>query len=494
MKRIIIILVAVLLGGASHGQLSQRQRLVEHVYTLASDSLQGREAGSEGGRLAAEYITHQWLQMGLKPFDGDDYRMSFKSPEAIKSKTLYNNLVAVIEGSDPVLKDEYIVVGAHYDHLGVQGGQVYNGADDNASGTACVIEIAHQLLSYRDVLRRSILICAFDAEELGLYGSRALVNELRKREMLDQVKLMLSVDMVGWYKAGGKLVLEGTSTLDHPSEWILPEQVHQDISLNCKSYENSILTATDTEPFAKEGIATLAVTTGLKSPYHKPTDDADLIDYDGLDRVTNYLAALVVAASVRDGALASGKVAPKHRPAHGLEVGVALGYNRSHLDFPEATFTGKESWGFNGGLMMQYNFNNCFALRASALYSYSHCLLPAGGDAYGKGFGLEQHLLLVPVTVQIGFRDAGMGIYCGVGGYYGRVFDGRFYGDVPSTEPAYDIHKNQVGIVLNLGLRLGGHWQLDGSWYHQLTDLFSTTGGLPKAHWGIHTLTLGYYF
>lgn len=486
MKRIVIIFAAVLMGGVSYGQESQRQRLEKHVYTLAADSLMGREAGSDNGRRAEAYIVAQLQQMGLKT-------LPFMVKYEIPFMGRYNNLVAVIEGNDPVLKDEYIVVGAHYDHLGVKGGKIYNGADDNASGTACVIEMARQLQARQSELKRSVIICAFDAEEKGLLGSKNLVGILKYKEMLDHVKLMMSVDMVGWYKANDKLELEGAGTLDQPWKWIKPEQLGSSLKVDLISFETSIFTATDTEPFAKEGIPTLAVTTGTKSPYHKPEDDANLIDYEGLDLVTDYLASITVAASQREGELASGKISPKHRPVRGFEVGMALGFNRSNLTFPEATFDGKTAVGFNGGLMMQYIFSRYTSLRVSAMYDYSHCPLPASTDAYGKGYGLEQHLLLVPVTFQLGNRESLLGVYFGLGGYYGRVLDGCFYSDRPNTEPAYDVDKNQLGFACNLGLRLG-HWQLDGTWYYQLTDLFHTTGGLPSARLNVYAVTLGYYF
>lgn len=486
MKHFTLILFVVLLCGVAHGQGSQRQRLEMHVYTLASDSLQGREAGTENGRRAADYIRSQWRQMGLKSFVGnDDYSKPFSRG--------FCNLVAVIEGDDPVLKNEYIVVGAHYDHLGVRGGQIYNGADDNASGSACVIEMARQLLAQQGELKRSVIICAFDAEEKGLLGSKEMVEVLRNLQMLDRVKLMLSVDMVGWYGANDKLALEGAGTLEQPWKWLKPECFGMKLKVDFVSFETSIFTATDTEPFAEEGIPTLAVSTGLKSPYHKPQDDADLIDYEGLDRITDYLTALTVAASQKEGVLASGNLSPKHRHRR-FEFALALGYNTCHLRFPDATFEGKSNVGFQGGLMMQYNFNKVLALRINALYDYSHCPLPAAGDAFGKGFGLEQHSLLVPVTLLLGVNDAGFGAHIGLGGFYGRVFDGRFYGDVPATNPVYDVNDNQAGLVFNVGFRFGGRWQLDCNWYHQLTELFDTSGGLPRAKRSIYAATLGYIF
>ena len=138
---------------------TQQQRLEKHVYYLASDSLQGRQAGSDDSRKAAAYIENEYRQMGLKPF-GSSYRHYFVrrvaaregsaipiNPDSVDyyeqhNRPVYCNLVGVIEGSDPALKNEFVVIGGHYDHLGVKNGEVYNGADDNASGTAAVTEVA----------------------------------------------------------------------------------------------------------------------------------------------------------------------------------------------------------------------------------------------------------------------------------------------------------------------------------------------------------------
>ena len=125
---------------------SRRDRLEKHVYFFASDSLKGRAAGTEDAAKAAAYIVHEYESMGLKPFY-DDWYMPFT-----KGGKDYKNVVAVLEGNDPALKDQYIVVGAHFDHVGVRNGQIYNGADDNASGSAAVIEIARALCANRNKL------------------------------------------------------------------------------------------------------------------------------------------------------------------------------------------------------------------------------------------------------------------------------------------------------------------------------------------------------
>lgn len=489
-KNIIVIVAAILLCGVAYGQESQRLRLEKHLYTLASDSLRGREAGTADGKKAAEYILGQWREMGLTP-DLRPFHTPVRPQYETYEEDKFTNLVGIIEGSDPVLKDEYIVVGAHYDHIGMRGDQVCNGADDNASGSSCLIEIARQLLARKGELKRSVIICAFDAEEMGLFGSKALVKEMKGKQMLDRVKLMLSVDMVGWYKANGELVLEGTGTLKKAKSWLAPDVLGSDLKVRFKSFENSIFTATDTEPFAEEGIPTLAVTTGLKSPYHKPEDDAELIDYEGLDRITDYLTALTVSASRHEGKIASGHLAAKHHTPF-FQAGLTVGLNNCHLEYPKATFIGKRQFGFQGGLMMQFNFTKYFALHTNILYDYSHCPLPDATDAFGAGYHMEQQSLLVPVTLQLTAGDGGTGVYVGFGLYYGHVFNGGFYGNVPATP--YDSDPNLMGSVFNFGVRLGGHWQIDGSWYYQFGDFFNTAGGLPEARKWTYAVSLGYFF
>jgi len=490
MKKSALFITAVLFCSVAFGQHAQRQMLEQHLYTLASDSLRGREAGTDDGRRAADYILRQWRQMGLTPMFANDYSMPFAHVTGN-----FNNLVAIIEGSDPELKDEYIVLGAHYDHVGVKDGKVYNGADDNASGSSCLLEVARQLQAHKSQLRRSVIICAFDAEEKGLFGSAEFVSQLQKRGLIGNVKLMLSVDMVGWYKANGELVLEGTGTLKNSKDILEPEKLGVDIKVRYKAFENSLFTATDTEPFATEGIPTLAVTTGLKSPYHKPEDDADLIDYEGLDIVTDYVVALTLEASRRDGRIASGRVAPKHSSKK-FEVGMTGGFNSCYLLFPDATFTGKSLFGLQGGLTMQYNFSKSVTLRTAAIYNYSHSPLPAPADAYGSGFAIEQQTLLVPVILQLGIRDMGMGVYVGFGLYYGHEIEGGFYGDVPTYIAPYNLSHDphQAGLVFNFGMRLGGHWQFEGTWYNQLNNMFDPASGMPNAKNRLYAVSMGYYF
>ena len=490
MKKAVIAIAVMIVCGVAFGQETQRQRLEKHLYTLASDSLRGREGGTEDARRAASYIERQWRQMGLKPLFGNSYDSPFTNVYGS-----FSNLLAVIEGSDPTLKNEYIVLGAHFDHVGVRDDKIYNGADDNASGSSCLLELARLLQARKGELKRSVIICAFDGEEKGLLGSKAMVDLLKSKKMLDNVKLMMSIDMVGWYKANGELVLEGTGTLKKRNDLLKPESLGSDIKVKFKSFEKSIFTATDTEPFAVEGVPTLAVTTGLKSPYHKPEDDADLIDYEGLDRVTDYLLAVTLAVSRQDGTLATGRLARKHSLRH-FEVGGVLSYNSGNLSYPDATFVGKTYGGFQGGLTMQYNFNGRFGLRASALYDYSHFMMPVANDAFGKGFGIKQHSLMVPVVLQLSTNQLGISFFIGLGGYYEWSFNGRYYGDVPASLVPYEYGCDpySIGWLFNFGMRLAGQWQIEGTWYNQLNPLFDPAAAMPKAYKRNYAISLSYWF
>ncbi len=478
MKKALLLLVlsSYFLLPCASAQETQRARLEKHVYTLAADSLNGRKAGSPDAARARAYIARQWRDMGLEAAFGNSYEMPF----VVYGEKDYCNLVAFIEGNDPVLKDEYIVIGGHYDHLGVKNGEVYNGADDNASGTACVTEVARQLLAHRKELKRSVVICAFDAEEMGLHGSQALVTWMRDKGLLDKVKLMMSIDMVGWLKAGKALTMEGSGTLADPN--LLLDGAN--IPIRKKKFENSIFTATDTGPFASQGIATLAVTTGLKSPYHKPGDDPELIDYEGLDRVTDYLAAFVLRASQQPGDLASGKVAAKHRQSQKkFEVGLRAGTNAGHITLPDAAVTPKSLIGWTGGVMMQYNFNNNWALHTGAFYSYTRYRMPDADDAFGQGYSMTSEGVTVPLTVQVGVYAPGVSMFLRAGGYFNYLINA--FG-APSSYPG--------GFTWGCGYRFGSvTFEVDS--YYQFGDLFDTSDvNLPHAHGSNVTVTLGYFF
>jgi len=481
MKKLIIMMALILTCISMKAQTQDfsplQEHLKQHIYFLASDSLRGRNAGSADGYKAALYVQEQYQSIGLQPvfkqmmvpFEGcnTDYANSVggelgeRMDAAMASTTKgdhYNNLVAIIPGSDPQLRYEFIVIGAHYDHLGVKGTQVYNGADDNASGTAAVIEIARQLLEHRSELKRSVIICGFDAEEKGLCGSNALaalfdngkvwlqltknvfgIADPEAQYSNDNIKLMMSIDMVGWYKQSGHLILQGTGTLDQGRKIASDLAKQHNINVFCKGFENSVFTATDTEPFARLGIPTLAVTTGLKSPYHKPEDDADLIDYEGLEQVVNYLTSLTLLVAQDSTVQPSGRLAPKHSGHRDFfEMGLTLGFgNRTNI-FPDAHLYTDSRFGWHAGVNATINLSRRFFLLGQALYDVSNSYMPSfnsnGTVSLDKVNKDHETGFLFPAGIYCNLINFGaFNIFLGGGAYY----------------------KNAWGAHWGLGMRVG---------------------------------------
>ncbi len=460
---------------------TMKERLTSHVYYLASDSLRGRQAGSPDALKAADYIQNEYVKIGLKPFFSDGFRQHFGE---------YTNIVALIEGKDPVLKNEYIVLGAHYDHLGVRNGKVYNGADDNASGSAALIEIARELYNNRNTLKRSVIIAAFDAEELGLFGSEALADTLEPQ--IGRIKLMMSIDMVGWYKASGKLKMEGVATIRDGRKLICDEASKQSIVVDPKDFEKSALTATDTEGFARKGVPTLAVTTGLKSPYHKPGDDAELIDYDGLEKVSEYLVSLSETAASEPDFAASGKIARKHLDKIPVfEAGLTFSMNSSHLTFRKSALVTNAGTGFSAGPQFQLNYKS-FGLNVKALYDLNISQFPDDENLWGSSIRYRQQALTVPLMLVGNLASSySFRVYAGFGGYYSYVFHNNAEGRTLSSVPV-GIEQNQYGISYCFGMQAGPILlNLEGR--IQKNNFFSGSA-LPAARLNNIALTLGFNF
>lgn len=504
MKAIFFTLLLVLLGSATVAQ-TQQQRLEKHIYYMAADSLRGRQAGSKDARKVADYIEHEFNQIGLQPLYGS-HRLYFRtmlmngveviSEKAIDSlrysTTIYRDVVGVIPGCDPVLKNEYIVVGGHYDHLGVKNGKVYNGADDNASGTACVIEMARQLINQHP--SRTIIFCAFDAEEIGLFGSKALATKMEQMRDINKVKMMMSIDMVGWLKQGKDLRFEGTGTLKDCEKMLQQVADQVGISIRGKRFESSPITATDTEPFAKNGVPTLAVTTGLKSPYHKPEDDANLIDYPGLDKIVNYMTSVVMRmASPQETMASSGHLAAKHLDRFKtFEAGVVLGYDMSNLVIPQSIFTLESAMGLAAGISTHINFANHLGLELDAQYHYARAVYPDIANPYTNQPDIySEHVVLVPAQIRVLLGSPTMSFNIGVGGYYGYRFSGqmdRESGIIPSSPHQYGINWSLEYRVANISM--------DFTWYYQLNNAVNPQSGsiIPPAQHNRFCFTLGYYF
>ena len=219
------------------------------------------------------------------------------------AKETASNIIGFIEGNDLVLKNEYIIVGAHFDHLGLGGRRsgsldpdtliIHNGADDNASGTAGVLELSHKLMSNRHLLKRSVLVVCFDAEEKGLLGSKYYAeNPVRN---ISNTAMMVNMDMIGRLN-DNPVILGGVGSSGIFENIIADARKNHtlDIETNMGGVE---FRRSDHASFYQENIPVLFFFTGAHQDYHKPTDDWDKIDYQGEKEVLNFIYDLIIDVS-----------------------------------------------------------------------------------------------------------------------------------------------------------------------------------------------------
>ncbi len=229
--------------------------------------------------------------------------------DLIHKKSTTYNVVSKLEGTDPVLKNEYIVIGAHYDHLGMGGPEsgsrmpdtiaIHNGADDNASGVAGVIELAGAFASSPVKPKRTLIFVAFSGEEMGMLGSKEFVKN--PPYSLKSVKAMFNFDMIGRMKTDNpKLSIGGTGTSTETDSLIklLDKDLSFGISKSPEGYGPS-----DHASFYKNDIPVFFITTGVHDDYHTPFDDADKINFPQEVNLLNFSYRLIDLVANQDKAL-----------------------------------------------------------------------------------------------------------------------------------------------------------------------------------------------
>lgn len=197
MKKITLLICIAFVGFQSFAQTNQsyqvsEENVIQTLKYLTSDELEGRDSGSKGIELAANYLEGKFREQNIQP-----YFKTYKDTVENFSPTAYN-VVGLIEGNDPELKKEYVILGAHYDHIGIieaiDGDNIANGANDNASGTTILSEVA-KYFAEKKSNKRSVLIVYFSAEEKGLLGAKSLAKKLKKED--SNIYTMLNFEMLG---------------------------------------------------------------------------------------------------------------------------------------------------------------------------------------------------------------------------------------------------------------------------------------------------------
>ncbi len=258
------------------------KELQAHASFLASDTLQGREAGTAGGQAVAAYLADQLRRLKFKPAGSEtDYRQSFGAG--------YQNVIGVLGGSDPQVRDECIVLGAHFDHVGFGRednsngpfGLIHNGADDNASGVSCLLEIAEALRG-GPALRRSVAVAFWDAEEKGLLGSEHWLSRHPNRQ---QIRFYTNLDMVGRLREDTVEVF-GVRTLPGLRA-VLAQSNVSDLHMK---FDWSQRDDSDQHSFYLRRIPYVMLFSGLHYDYHRPSDDVEKLNFEGIEKVARVLA------------------------------------------------------------------------------------------------------------------------------------------------------------------------------------------------------------
>jgi hypothetical protein len=255
-----------------------------HVSALADDALEGREGGSRGGRAAGSYIVSHLEKLGLEPAgDNGSYYQQFGG---------MRNILALARGSDPTVANELVVVGAHYDHVGYGNsgnsygpfGFVHNGADDNASGVAGLIEVAEAMQHLPGRPRRPILFAFWDGEEKGLLGSYHFVRVRPALLATMSVVFSVNLDMIGRLR-GERLEVFGARTAEGLRAAVVQSNNRPGARPLELAFDWAIDEDSDHYPFIAAKIPTVMFHTGLHDQYHRPSDDVQLINFDGIEPV-----------------------------------------------------------------------------------------------------------------------------------------------------------------------------------------------------------------
>ena len=316
MKRDYLLLALLLVGNITFAQFPieralntiNRSSAEATINFLASDELQGREAGFHGSRVTSEYIVSLLQWMGVSPL-ADSYFQPFdayrkerqkkgrlevhpdsiaKLKQEVHQKLTMRNVLGMIPGKNT---KEYVIVGAHFDHLGIDpaldGDQIYNGADDNASGVSAVLQIARAFLASGQQPERNVIFAFWDGEEKGLLGSKYFVQTC---PFLSQIKGYLNFDMIGRNnKPQQPKQVVYFYTAAHPvfGDWLKEDIRKYGLQLepDYRAWENPI-GGSDNGSFAKVGIPIIWYHTDGHPDYHQPSDHADRLNWDKVVEIT----------------------------------------------------------------------------------------------------------------------------------------------------------------------------------------------------------------
>jgi hypothetical protein len=283
------------------------RRVLNDVRFLADDRQEGRGIGSAGLERAGAYIKEGFARAGLQT-SFQDFTIPSDAPAVLHTKlagSSTRNVIAVIPGTSPARRGEVVIVGAHYDHLGVGGfgtldpdstGRIHNGADDNASGTAALLEIGRALAARKPA--RTIVLVAFSAEELGTLGSSHYVQHATPQP-IDSLYAMVNLDMVGRLRNGRLSALGAATAREFPA---LLDSLNTPARFDLRASGDG-WGPSDHAVFFATRRPVLHFFTDLHDDYHRSTDDWEKLNVSGIAEIARFVADLAWSLANRPGPL-----------------------------------------------------------------------------------------------------------------------------------------------------------------------------------------------
>ena len=350
--------------------------LEKNISYLSSDALQGRLAGSEGETKAAEFLSKKLKENKLKtevqPFE---YNVKLNPHEDNSTTIKSKNVIGYLDNK----ADKTIIIGAHYDHLGLNqhhnstlmnsDGQIHNGADDNASGSAAVLELARMLSKNKTTEKANYVFALFSGEEDGLMGSKKLAEDVKTK--YPNVVAMINMDMIGRLNKDKDLTVGGVGTSPIFSE-LLKKLKPAGVNL---AIDSSGTGPSDHTSFYLKDIPVLFLFTGTHQDYHKPSDDADKINYLGEKIIIDYAFNIVNALSEETSIpftktkAQQSKVVPKYKVTLGIMPSYADTKDGLHIDGVAENRPAAEA-GIEAGDILT-KIGDC---KITEVYSYMDCL------------------------------------------------------------------------------------------------------------------------
>lgn len=295
---LLLFLLLLTISSFVSAQKIEEKNIRTHIKFLSDDALQGRLTGSEGERMALDYIEKQFKALKLQPKgESDSYEQKFPFKSGVHgtgTEGTAHNAVAYLDNK----ADKTIIIGAHFDHLGLgengssldanPKGKIHNGADDNASGVAGVLELARYFSKNKISEKSNFLFICFSGEELGLYGSKYFTEH--PSIDLTKVNYMINMDMIGRLNPTTKSISVSGSGTSPVWETTLKNMTGTQLTIKTDS---AGVGPSDHTSFYLKNIPVLHFFTGSHSDYHKPSDDWDKINYAGEKEVLDLIIAVI---------------------------------------------------------------------------------------------------------------------------------------------------------------------------------------------------------